>query len=303
MARYLASQTLLRIEEMIQADQGASFRQHLETVIPHMADAYRGDSFPYRSHMGASGIGVDCARKIWYGFRWSARPSFGGRIIRLFNRGHLEEARFIAMLLMLGVKVYQQTEDGKQFRISDAGGHFGGSGDGVCIGLPDLDPEIACLLEFKTVNEKGFKKYVDDGVESTNYTYYVQMQVYMRKMGIAVALFMTVNKNDDNLYAELIPFDPEVADTYINRGIELVFMETPPEQLNASPGYYECIYCDYKQVCHLKGEPDINCRTCIKSNVMKDGTWTCGNLESDMFKKTLNQEEQLAGCELYRRKF
>ena len=28
-----------------------------------------------------------------------------GRILRLFNRGHLEEARFIALLLLIGVQV------------------------------------------------------------------------------------------------------------------------------------------------------------------------------------------------------
>ena len=130
----LASKTIAKIDAMIKADQGASFRGWLGKVIPHMGDAYRTDEDGHRSHMGASLIGGECPRAIWYGFRWATKSNFEGRLLRLFNRGHLEEARFIAMLLMIGCEVYQQDAEGNQFRISHAEGHLGGSGDGVVIG-------------------------------------------------------------------------------------------------------------------------------------------------------------------------
>lgn len=302
MTVYLASKTLALIEETIQNDQGASFRGWLGKVIGHMDDAYRTDEFPYRTHLGASGVGDECARKIWYGFHWTTRPKFGGRLLRLFNRGHLEEARFIAMLLMIGAEVFQQDENGKQFRISDAGGHFGGSGDGIVVNIPDLEPGVPALCEFKTSGDKPFQKVKKEGVRAAKFEHYVQMQVYMRKMGIAVALYMVVNKNDDELYAELVPFNAEIADQFIDRGVKLVWMKHEPEKISNSPGWFACKWCDHRDVCHLKKAPDKNCRTCQHSEPQDDGTWKCKNFESDCY-GTRTKEQQLEACSDYRRKF
>ena len=302
MAVHLANKSLVAIEEQIQSDQGALYRKFLGQVIPSMGDAYSEHTFPFRSHLGASGIGDECARKIWYGFRWATEPKFGGRLLRLFNRGHLEEARFIAMLLAIGVEVYQQDADGNQFRISDAGGHFGGSGDGVGIGLPELEPGVPALLEFKTAAEKSFTKTKKLGVYETKFEHYVQMQVYMRKMGISVALYMVVNKNNDELYAELVPFNADIADQYINRGVELVWYETEPKKLSETPGWFACKWCDHRNVCHLKKAPSRNCRTCRSSVPQKDGTWKCTNFDSNLF-GTLTKEQQLENCSKYERKF
>jgi hypothetical protein len=301
MGVYLATKTLALIEDTIQADQGASFRGWLGKVIGHMDDAYRTDEFPFRTHLGASGVGDDCARKIWYGFRWATRQRHGGRLLRLFNRGHLEEARFLAMLLMIGADVYQQDENGKQFRISDAGGHFGGSGDGVVVNIPDLDPGVPALSEFKTSGDKPFQKVKKEGVQSAKFEHYVQMQVYMRKMGLAVALYMVVNKNDDELYAEIVPFNATVADEFIARGVNLVWMDDQPTRISNSPGWFECKWCDHRKVCHLKGAPDINCRTCANSQPLPDGTWCCNNVTDEPH--VLSKEEQLAACGAYSRKF
>lgn len=302
MAVYHATKTLLAIEQNIAGDQGASFRGWLGKVIPHVGDAYQTDEFPFRTHLGASGVGNDCARQIWYGWRWATRPHFGGRMQRLFNRGHLEEARFIAMLLAIGVEIYQQDENGNQFRISDAGGHFGGSGDGIAIGLPDLDPGTRALCEFKTSAEKAFIKVQKAGVREAKFEHFVQMNTYMRKMGLTVALYMVVNKNNDELYAEIVPFDADIADEYIARGVNLVWTETPPKKLSESPGWFDCRYCDHKPICHLNAEPERNCRTCVKSKVIKNGTWECGLFDGPKH-GLITKEDQLEGCKKYLRKF
>lgn len=308
----LANKTLTAIEETIAKNQGSSYRGWLGKVIMHMDDAYRDDEFPFRSHLGASGIGNECARSIWYGFRWVTKPHFGGRLLRLFNRGHLEEARFIAMLLAIGCEIFQQDENGKQFRISDAGGHFGGSGDGIVIGLPDLQPNTPTLCEFKTSAEKPFKKIQKEGCRKAKFEHYVQMNVYMRKMGIGVGLYMVVNKNNDELYAEIIPFDAEIADQFIDRGIKLAFHEKAPERISNSPGWFECKWCDHRPVCHLDAKPHVNCRTCEWSVPEKDGTWRCTNkdmpldyveikLEQPM-SIALSQQQQYDGCVAWSKK-
>ena len=214
----LATHTVAKIDAMVKADQGSAFREWLGKVIGHIGDAYRTGNEGHRSHMGASLIGGECARAVWYNFRWATKSNFEGRLLRLFNRGHLEEARFIAMLLMIGCDIYQQDENGNQFRISHAEGHFGGSGDGVAVGIPDLPPGTAALTEFKTHNDKSFTELKAKGVRDAKFEHYVQMNVYMRKMGLAVALYLAVNKNTDELYGEIIPLDSAVADQFLDRG-------------------------------------------------------------------------------------
>ena len=295
----MAVRTMQAIEDTLAADQGASFRVFTGQVLPAMKDAYQGANEGFRTHLGASVIGKECARQIWYGWRWALKPNFGARILRLFNRGHLEEARFIAMLLAIGCQVYQQDSNGNQFRISDVGGHFGGSGDGVCIGLPDLASNTACLLEFKTHGEKSFIKLTKEGVRESKFEHYVQMQVYMHKMGLSVALYGAVNKNTDEVYMELVQVDNHMADQYVERARTIIMMRTAPDRINhASPGLFICRYCDSKDICFNNAPKAHNCRTCINAAPQPDGTWECYSrtrqlTNSDM---KLSKALQLTGC-------
>lgn len=298
---HVAEKTLALIESTMVADQGASFRVFEGQVFPHMTDAYRGVDEGYRSHMGASLIGGECGRKIWYGFHWTRKGNFGARTLRLFNRGHLEEARFIAMLLAIGVEVFQQDENGKQFRISDCGGHFGGSGDGVGVGIPDLNPGTPALLEFKTHNAASFKKLKEDGVRGAKFEHFVQMNTYMRKMGLFYALYGAVNKNDDEVYMEIVTLDIAIADQFIERARNTIFMRKAPDRISKSPGFFQCKWCDIKDVCHLKAEPDYNCRTCTHAEPREDGHWHCNSSlrfgMPDGNTTVLSNERQLIGCD------
>lgn len=315
MAVRIAHEALKAIDELIQKDQGARFRQLLGQVIPHIGDAFRSEEESFRSHLGASIIGGECGRAIWYSWRWITKSKFPGRILRLFNRGHLEEARFIAMLLLIGAQVYQQDEKGKQFRISFADGHGGGSGDGIGINVPGFQSGQSGLLEFKTHGEKSFielagklddwRKHVENpqrypftgkGVRDAKFEHYVQMNVYMRKMGIPVALYGAVNKNTDDLYLELIILDFAIADQFIARAENLVASQNPPDRLNESPGFWKCRFCDHRQTCHrLPGAViERNCRTCIFSQPGKEGQWVCTK-----FDNFISIETQRVGCASY----
>lgn len=290
----LATKTLEAIEDVVFKDQGATYRGWLGKVIGHVGDAYRDTEESFRSHLGASLIGKICAREIWYGFHWATKPSFSGRMLRLFNRGHLEEARFLALLLSIGCQVYQQDEHGKQFRIRAEGGHFGGSGDGVVIGLPDLAPGTPALVEFKTHGEKSFKELASKGVQEAKFEHYIQMQVYMRKMGLAVALYLAVNKNNDELYGEIVTLDVIIADQFLDRAAKIIWMTSPPAMINKSVGWFDCKFCDQKPVCKMKKEPEVNCRTCDFSLPAEDAQWHCGKTNS-----MIPKEVQLVGCESY----
>lgn len=302
-----ALETMRAIDRMIEEDQGSRFRGWLGRVLPHIGDAYRTDDDGHRPHLGASILGDECPRKIWYSFRWATRAKFDGRLLRLFNRGHLEEGRIIACLLMIGAQVYQQDANGKQFRISWAEGHAGGSGDGIAIGIPDA-PAVTFLLEFKTHGEKSFielagklnewRDYVQGkgaftgkGVKECKPEHYTQMQLYMRKMGLVAALYVAVNKNTDDLYMEIISLAPEYADQFLDRGETIVWSKSAPKRINPSPGFFKCRFCDERPVCHLGAAPDLNCRTCQFSEPIADAKWFCNKHRME-----LPKQKQLLGC-------
>lgn len=312
-------ETLRRMDQRIRGDQGNAYRNNLKRVLPHIGDAYRSDEDAFRSHLGASIIGRECARDIWYSWRWATKKLFSGQMLRLFNRGHIEEGRFIALLLTIGCQVYQQDGDGKQYRIAHADDHMGGSGDGVVIGLPDLVAGQPALGEFKTHNEKSFselagsnwRKHLDyklglsktaiqfdgAGVRDAKPEHYSQMQVYMRKMQLAVCLYVAVNKNTDDIYCELVALDSTHADVMLERGDKLVDMPGPPKGISESPGYYKCKFCDHMGVCHLSAAPERNCRTCAFSTPVRGetgGKWYCRLREVPIDKSI-----QLVGCEHY----
>ena len=214
---------------------------------------------PGRRHLGASVIGEKCPRKIWYAFRRAKVVRHGGRLLRLFNRGHREEDRFIEYLTDIGAQVrqyekrlihdapgdwlfeadwdqdapgrdvtgipafeYLAKEQGlprRQFGFVGYKGHFSGSSDGRA--TPDRLQEFAPfqlegwgLLEFKTSNDKGFKDLVNKGIATSKPGHYIQMQVYMHKLGLEWGLYMAVNKNDDGIYYEFVRRRPEICLLY-----------------------------------------------------------------------------------------
>jgi hypothetical protein len=131
-----------------------------------------------RTYLGASIIGDECERKLWYGFRWTTPPEqFDGRMLRLFQTGHREEARMIDDLRRSGVEVWEtDPETGRQWGVEEVGGHFRGHLDGVALGVKEA-PRTAHLLECKTHNAKSFAKLRAEGVRKSKPLHYAQMQV------------------------------------------------------------------------------------------------------------------------------
>jgi hypothetical protein len=261
-----------------------------------MADAYSQSEEPFRTHLGASVLGDKCGRALWYGFRWAKLVKHEGRILRLFNRGHLEEARFLALMKMCGFQVWMQDANGKQFRIKDADGHLGGSCDCVVMGLPELAPDTPCLGEFKTHSDKSFSGVKTSGVFVSKPLHYVQCQSYMHHLQLPVTLYLAVNKNDDEIYAELIPYNQQAALAALERGRHVVYSPLPLPKLHDSAGWYECRYCDFKPVCHSNEVPAINCRTCKQSVPHNTGDWIC-----KLTGEILTKEKQFVGCDSYGR--
>lgn len=310
----IAHATLKAIEDAINVDGGARFRTLLRPLMPLAEDAYRGEDSPFRKHLGASLIGRECAREAWYGFRWASKPSFPARILRLFNRGHLEEPRMVALMQLIGCTVWQFDAEGKQYKIADHNGHFGGSIDCALQGIPEFPLPTPILGEFKTHGDKSFVKlagknwrahrsnptkqpFDGEGVRKTKFEHYVQMQLYMGKMGLPWALYLAVNKNDDELYAELVEYDLAICEAFTRRAADVIRAIDPPAKISNDPAWFTCKMCNRNDICHRKATPARNCRTCFHSSPGQNGDWICDH--DEQIATTLDEAAQLRGCNLY----
>ena len=240
---------------------------------------------PPRLHLGASAIGEECRRKVFYSYRWASSNFFEARMLRLFNRGHREEAAIIALLRAAGVVVYDAGESGElksSMRISAHGGHFGGTPDGVATNVPDLPPDEPCLLEFKTHNTKAFELLIKSGVYESNRKYYIQMQVYMHELDLKWALYCGVCKDDDRLHMQMVEYNRQMALTYLQHGHDIIYATEPPPRINESPGFWKCKFCNHAQVCHFGAPPLLNCRTCEYANPIPNGLWACARNKDEI---------------------
>lgn len=287
------------IEAAIAADGGNTYREHMQKLMLAAEEPFLQKKDDFRSHLGYSTAGQECELAMWHQWHWTSKKKISGRIQRLFNRGHLEEPRMVAALLTIGCQVWAQDEQGNQFRVSDFGGHAGSAIDGVALGVPDA-PAHPLLTEFKTHGDKSFKKLKKEGVRESKFVHFVQMQIYMKKMHLFGALYMATNKNDDEIYCELIEYDPDIASQYIERCGKIIFAKNAPTNKvpYAGPGNSFCKnMCDFYEVCQLKEEPSVNCRTCLHSIAQQDGSWFCDN-----YGIILTKEAQLLGCQSWNKR-
>jgi hypothetical protein len=257
---------------------------------------------PHRGHLGASVIGKPCSRQLWYDFHWTQGERHPAKLLRLFERGQLEEKRFVGWLRAAGITIWEvDPETGKQFRVSDCEGHFGGSLDGVGQGLPDLPADEAFVTEFKTHGDRSFSKLKEDGLLKAKWEHYVQMNVYMGKMELKWALYVAINKDTDELFFELIQFNPKVYQDALNKAAVIVWSVVPPARIAEMPSNPACKFCHVQKLCHFGGvTPDRNCRTCVHSKPSGDGMWQCTNGQvRDLGNDWRNQQMQRDGCDHY----
>lgn len=319
---------------------------------------------PFRAHLGGSMIGKKCERELYYSFRWFKRPTFDGRMLRLFNRGHREEFRFVELLRSIGIEVFEYAQslwfhpesdsyvaipwedeaelaliageghavevtgdeahiarakaqgvEVKQWRISDVMGHFGGSLDGIAVAPFDIqvieyvdaqmrytDRVIPAgerfLNEFKTHNTKSFVELVRVGVKEAKPVHWAQMQIYMHKRGLRFAVYMAVNKNDDDLHLETVEYAGEaVALELLEKAKRVIHTRTVPNRIGKHPSWYDCKFCEYSQICHYgdTANVDRNCRTCQHSVPVDGGQWHCA-----LWNAVIPVDAMLAGCDSHK---
>lgn len=255
-------------------------REKLEELISNDVNAFCEKYYEqgHRNHLGGSAIGEPCWRKLWYSFRWVKEERFDGRMMRLFNVGHAAEPRFVTYLRGIGFEVKEFAEDGKQFRISGANGHYGGSLDGLCKAPAryQLSEDIILSLSFKTNNTgAGYAKVAETSLSKSKPIHWAQECAYGYKMGIRYCLYMIENKNDSDITFKIVELDLNYGAQLEKKANEIIFSKEPPPRISENPALFDCKYCHFTNICHKGETPEKNCRSCRNCMPTDNASWTC----------------------------
>lgn len=232
-----------------------------------------------RAHLGCSQLGHPCERWLWLYFRWAVVEKFNGRMLRLFRRGQNEEPQVVSDLRRIGIDVI--STGSHQSRV-DFGYHVSGSVDGKINGGVPNAPKAKAILEIKTHSAKSFKDLVDKGVDKSKPMHFIQMQVYMKGMGVDRALYFAVNKDTDEVWTEWIHYDSELAEKAVERGKRITMSDRMPPPISTDPTWYQCKFCAAYEFCHKTNTTkEVNCRTCAHSTAKEDSTWRCERHDAD----------------------
>ena len=232
-------------------------------VLIDTALSVERDNQPRRNYLGASRLGVACERALQYEYLQTpvdAGREIPGRVLRIFEVGHALEELAIRWLRMAGFDLYTQKASGGQFEINDTNSRIQGHVDGVLNGGPaELGMNYPALWECKTMNDKNWRDTAKKGVTVTKPIYAAQMAIYQAYMepsipGIAShpALFTAINKDTQELWFELVPFDAALAQKMSDRAVRVIQATEASELLPrgfAEASHFECKFCSYAQRC------------------------------------------------------
>lgn len=298
------AERILEVRKMESFDNRADravIAARLVATIDKFCEDFYGDE--RRKYLGGSQIGKPCERALWYSFRWCAESDYinakgenhKGRMFRLFNRGHREEERILEWLRGIGCEVQDlDPATGKQWRMSGSNGHYGGSCDGK-IKLPTgFGYDDWMLAEFKTHNDKSWKKMQEEGVIVAKPEHYGQMCAYGIKMSLEYALYVAVNKDTDAIYIEIVRLDPAWGEQMNAKADRIINSPVPPPKLRENSAHFDCKFCDFAAVCHSGKPYDKSCRSCKFAQPVEGGQWLCHN-----FGQHIPAEFMPKGCDAY----
>lgn len=281
---------------------------NVELLVSKTADMiddstfWKGNHFDSsRPYIGISIVAHPCSRYLWLNFRWFSFDLQEGRMLRLFRRGQREEEVVVEDLRDIGITLDHVLD--KQLEL-DFGSHVKGHPDGLILSGVVEAPKAKHILEIKTHNNDSFQTLKKQGVKSAKPMHYGQMQCGMLGASILLgdkverALYVAVNKNDDELYTERIRLDKPYAENLIKRGQDIATSDYMPSGCSTKADWWQCRMCRFHGFCHKKEEklfPDINCRTCMHFTAEKDNTCTCACYGGAV----LPLDVQRKGCECH----
>lgn len=201
----------------------------------------------------ASTIGFPCDRHLWCAAE-GHEPLQSPRTLRIFDVGTALEPVVIEWLRTDGWEIVFYNRGSQKADIEHTievrGGEIRGHFDAI-IFRPDTGN---VLIDIKTMNDRAFTQWKQEGTEMYSRQYLDQLHVYgaaaisegltIDRLGI-----VAVNKNDSEMRIELLDYSIERV-TEVCRRAERIFAATKAPAPGELPDW-TCRYCSYRHICDV----------------------------------------------------
>lgn len=240
---------------MMDFNSSSSLSGQITALVDLGMQRLRSEEMP-RDYLGASRLGVSCARALQYEFaKAPVDPGrdADGRLLRIFRRGHVMEDCMVDWLRAAGFDLRTRKANGDQFGFSAAGGRLQGHIDGVIVGGPEGFTYPA-LWENKCLGSKSWRDLEKSGLAVAKPVYAAQVAIYQAYLELheQPAIFTAVNADTMEIYTELVPFDAALAQRMSDRALTVISATEAGELLPRAfhdPTHFECRMCAWQDRC------------------------------------------------------
>ncbi len=240
---------------MMDFNSSSSISGQVTALVDFGMQRLRSEEVP-RDYLGASRLGVSCARALQYEFaKAPVDPGrdADGRLLRIFRRGHVIEDCMVDWLRAAGFDLRTRKANGDQFGFSAAGGRLQGHIDGVIVGGPEGFTYPA-LWENKCLGSKSWRDLEKSGLAVSKPVYAAQVAIYQAYLELheQPAIFTAVNADTMEIYTEVVPFDAALAQRMSDRALTVISATEAGELLPRAfhdPTHFECRMCAWQDRC------------------------------------------------------
>ncbi len=193
-----------------------------------------------RTYLGASSLGNQCERAIWYDYTQAPKEPFSDRTLMTFEIGKQLEAMLLESIYLAAIPMSANVEAN-------------------CIEIPALQGHADAVvilgattyvLEIKTASASNFALATKKGVRDWRSQYFDQLMLYMGMLGHKKGIFLVINKDTSELYEEVVDFDQLHYELLLEKAKRLLTAVVAPPRLNDSPMYFVCKQCSFRKGCH-----------------------------------------------------
>lgn len=195
-----------------------------------------------RDYIGASIIGSDCLRQIWYEFKGTEAKEFPSKMQRTWDIGKHLEKLILYWLSECGIEIATDYWDLESEEMPFFKGHL----DAVWM----QDGKPFAIIEIKTAKDASFNVFLKKGLIAWNAQYYAQIQSYMGMSGIHITYIIVLNKDNSELCDEEVTFDDGFYQQLRRKAFLIANIEAPPSKINESPIFFKCKMCKFNKICH-----------------------------------------------------
>lgn len=233
------------------------FNEKMTALIDAASQRLFGGEEPRAYNISPSLIGDECLRRIQFMTTKAPAAPHEGKLLRIFQRGHIFEPFVLAIMREAGFVISNMDEKGNQHGFQILDNQCRGRLDGIITAGPEIDGlTYPCGWECKVLGDTGFKKALKDGVAKAHPKYADQAAMYQAYKVEGPMLFSIMSANTMEIYSEAFEADEVRAQEASDRTVMVLRANAVGELLPRAagdPDQFPCKWCDFKDHCWAEG--------------------------------------------------